>query len=203
MATPLVYADFHNADAQGRLRLNCVGTLEDLAQQKIELRDGLLLTLYADDVDASDKWTNCWSMAWYRSRSRNTAGWPASTGKRCAMPRTRIAGRPTASTSRPCLPGNQREARILVDRYPCPCCGYLTLGEEPPGTFEICEICGWEDDRVQCHDPTYQGGANGPSLNEARNNFLLFGASCREDIKRVRAPRDNEIPSNRDAKDAE
>lgn len=52
MAMPRVYADFHNADAQGRLRLNCVGTLEDLAEQKIELRDGLLLTLYADDADA-------------------------------------------------------------------------------------------------------------------------------------------------------
>jgi hypothetical protein len=51
MATPRVYADFHNADAQGRLRLNCVGTLEDLAQQKIELREGLLLTLYADDAN--------------------------------------------------------------------------------------------------------------------------------------------------------
>jgi hypothetical protein len=46
-----VYADFHNADAQGRLRLDCVGTVEDLAKQHIELREGLLLTLYADDVD--------------------------------------------------------------------------------------------------------------------------------------------------------
>src|SRR5947207_4264644 len=51
MVKPKVYADFHNADSQGRLRLNCVGTLEDLAQQQIELREGLLLTLYSDDVD--------------------------------------------------------------------------------------------------------------------------------------------------------
>ena len=33
MATPRIYADFHNADAQGRLRLNCIGTEEDLASQ--------------------------------------------------------------------------------------------------------------------------------------------------------------------------
>lgn len=46
-----VFADFQNADAQGRLRLNCIGTLEDLSQQKIELRDGLCLTLYADDLN--------------------------------------------------------------------------------------------------------------------------------------------------------
>lgn len=32
------HADFHNADVQGRLRLNCIGTVEDLARQNIELR---------------------------------------------------------------------------------------------------------------------------------------------------------------------
>src|SRR5262245_16713657 len=51
MVKPRIYADFHNADPQGRLRLNCVGTLEDLSRQGVELRDGLLLTLYADDLD--------------------------------------------------------------------------------------------------------------------------------------------------------
>jgi hypothetical protein len=52
MANPKIYADFHNSDSQGRLRLNCIGTLEDLAEQHLELRDGLLLTLYSDDLDA-------------------------------------------------------------------------------------------------------------------------------------------------------
>lgn len=51
MIKPKVYADFHNADSQGRLRLNCIGTTEDLARQQIELHQGLLLTLYADDLD--------------------------------------------------------------------------------------------------------------------------------------------------------
>ena len=51
MLRPKIYADFHNADAQGRLRLNCVGTTEDLARQAITLRDGMPLTLYSDDVD--------------------------------------------------------------------------------------------------------------------------------------------------------
>lgn len=46
-----VFADFHNADAQGRLRLNCVGTIEDLARQQISLRDGQLLILYSEDLE--------------------------------------------------------------------------------------------------------------------------------------------------------
>ncbi|MFO7904304.1 MAG: hypothetical protein ACQESR_08355 [Planctomycetota bacterium] len=51
MVRPKIYVDFHNADPHGRLRLNCVGTVEDLAQQEVELREGLSLTLYSDDLD--------------------------------------------------------------------------------------------------------------------------------------------------------
>jgi hypothetical protein len=52
MPHPKVYADFHNADPAGRVRLNCVGTVEDLARQQISLHDGLALTLYDTDADA-------------------------------------------------------------------------------------------------------------------------------------------------------
>ena len=52
MVKAKIYADFHNADASGRLRLNCIGTIEDLARQGITLRDGMPLTLYSDDLDA-------------------------------------------------------------------------------------------------------------------------------------------------------
>jgi hypothetical protein len=51
MVKPKIYADFHNADPQGRLRLNCIGTVEDLSQQQVELREGLVLALYSDDLD--------------------------------------------------------------------------------------------------------------------------------------------------------
>lgn len=47
--------------------------------------------------------------------------------------------------------------------YPCPCCGYLTITDEPPGTFEICPVCNWEDDEVQYYDENYEGGANSVS----------------------------------------
>ncbi len=51
MNKPRVSADFHNADAQGRLRLNCVGTVEDLACQKIVLKEGQSLILYSEDLE--------------------------------------------------------------------------------------------------------------------------------------------------------
>ena len=57
-------------------------------------------------------------------------------------------------------------------RYTCRCCGYKTLDEPSGGTYEICELCGWEDDGVQSSDPDYVGGANGMSLREAQHAFL-------------------------------
>lgn len=58
-----------------------------------------------------------------------------------------------------------------MKKYKCPCCGFYTLNEEPPGTYEICPICNWEDDIVQYNDPDYEGGANIISLNEFRKQF--------------------------------
>jgi hypothetical protein len=46
-----VYADFHNTDRQGQLRLNCVGTVQDLARQQVELKEGVELTLYSEELE--------------------------------------------------------------------------------------------------------------------------------------------------------
>ena len=51
MNAPRVYADFHSADAKGYLRLNCVGTLQDLSRQRVVLKEGLCLTLYSEDLE--------------------------------------------------------------------------------------------------------------------------------------------------------
>ena len=51
MNKPKVFADFHNADAQGRLRLNCIGTVEDLARQQTPLRDGQPFVFYSEDLE--------------------------------------------------------------------------------------------------------------------------------------------------------
>ena len=45
-------ADFHNADPQGRLRLNCEGTREDISRTGIRLAEGLRLVVYSEDVEA-------------------------------------------------------------------------------------------------------------------------------------------------------
>lgn len=79
-------------------------------------------------------------------------------------------------------------------RYPCPCCGYLTLPKSPPGTYQICEVCFWEDDGVQFDDPDYEGGANKLSLRQARANFREFGVSELRLKTNVRPPRPDEQP---------
>ncbi len=90
--------------------------------------------------------------------------------------------------------GSPQQLRC-VSRYACPCCGYLSLDEEPPGTFLMCEVCWWEDDPVQFDDPNYSGGANAVSLRQARENFQRIGASDPRSAADVRAPRADEVPS--------
>ena len=72
--------------------------------------------------------------------------------------------------------------------YQCPCCKFRTITEEPPGTFEICPVCGWEDDDTQFKDPSFSGGANKVSLEEARKNFASIGAIDSDNVGRVRKP---------------
>jgi hypothetical protein len=69
--------------------------------------------------------------------------------------------------------------------YTCPCCGHETLGDFP-GSYEICDVCFWEDDPVQLLDPTYRGGANGPSLMECQAEFAKSGVSERRFFGNVR-----------------
>ncbi|MEU0508754.1 CPCC family cysteine-rich protein [Amycolatopsis sp. NPDC006125] len=82
-------------------------------------------------------------------------------------------------------------------RWPCPCCGYLTLRER--GVFEICPVCFWEDDGQDVHDADeVRGGPNGRlSLTRARRNFGTFGAVSETALGHVRPPRDEEHPLKR------
>ena len=59
---------------------------------------------------------------------------------------------------------------------PCPCCGYLTIGD----TYDGCVVCLWEHDPAQADDPDYPSGAIRTSLREAQRNFESYG-SCEPD----------------------
>jgi hypothetical protein len=52
-----------------------------------------------------------------------------------------------------------------VKKYPCPCCGFITM-EEELGSYHICEVCGWEDDDIQLKYPAMRIGANGQNFIE-------------------------------------
>jgi ribonuclease HII len=83
---------------------------------------------------------------------------------------------------------------VNTQRFACPCCGNLTIPVEPPGSFSVCEVCWWEDDPIQFADPNYEGGANAPSLNQARVLFRSIGVSDPKLKGHERAPREEELP---------
>lgn len=55
-------------------------------------------------------------------------------------------------------------------KHKCPICEKYDFPEED--SFDICPICGWEDDDLQLKNPDYKGGANDMSLNEYRENWI-------------------------------
>lgn len=50
--------------------------------------------------------------------------------------------------------------------HKCPVCGKYEFDSD--GSFEICEVCGWQDDPVQMENPDESMCANQMSLNEAK-----------------------------------
>lgn len=66
------------------------------------------------------------------------------------------------------------------NRVKCPCCSYLTLSEW--AAYEICSVCGWEDDgQSDSNADEVMGGPNKSySLSEARKNFKNYMTMYRE-----------------------
>jgi hypothetical protein len=54
----------------------------------------------------------------------------------------------------------------------CPVCGFLTFDGHEYGSYEICEICNWEDDAVQLANLASEGGANKGSLLDEQDKIL-------------------------------
>ena len=78
-------------------------------------------------------------------------------------------------------------------KYKCPCCGYYTFDNKLDGSYDICEVCYWEDDISQLEDPTNENGANGISLIQAKKNYKEFGACHLDLIVYVRNPYPDEL----------
>ncbi|SRR6266511_4270140 len=80
-------------------------------------------------------------------------------------------------------------SRPVTDvRFECPCCGYPMLQER--GAFEICRLCGWEDDgQDEADAERVLGGPNYEmSLVAARENFVRHLDTHAPGSKRFRAP---------------
>jgi len=98
------------------------------------------------------------------------------------------------------------EQRLLFQvregvRATCPCCGYPTINGR--GAYDICPLCGWEDDGQDDagHGPSgaprpdvvVEGPNHGYSLTEARENFAEYVTMYRptdRDFERERAQTD-------------
>jgi hypothetical protein len=80
---------------------------------------------------------------------------------------------------------------MRYSNYPCPCCGYLVFAE-PPGSYDICPICFWEDDVSQLRFPATTG-ANHVSLIEAQINYAREGVCERRLRRHVREPGEADV----------
>ncbi len=58
-----------------------------------------------------------------------------------------------------------------MTKYTCPCCGYKVF-KEPPGSYDICPVCKWEDDVSQLKFVTSKG-ANHESLIDAQKSCKI------------------------------
>lgn len=90
---------------------------------------------------------------------------------------------PTAGNGK-CVEHNSSEDEKARGKYPCPCCGNITLPvPKEEAIAYICHICFWENDVFTKSDDEPSDENHGMTLNEARINYKRFGA-CAERFAR-------------------
>lgn len=61
---PVIRVDFQNSDKGGNVRLNTVGSVQDLSRQGIVLREGLVLRLVDGELTATGRVTRSEEDLW-------------------------------------------------------------------------------------------------------------------------------------------
>lgn len=83
----------------------------------------------------------------------------------------------------------------LNGKYPCPCCGYITLPvPQEDAIAYICPVCFWENDVFIKSDDEPSDENHGMTLNEARENYRAIGACTEKMLIHVRKPLPGEYP---------
>lgn len=83
------------------------------------------------------------------------------------------------------LPG----VESIEPTFPCPCCGWVVF-EEPPGSYDICPVCDWEDDLAQLRFPRMDWGPNRRSLVDSQADWLRDGGRARSEAREATFERD-------------
>lgn len=82
-----------------------------------------------------------------------------------------------------------------MEKYPCPCCGYLTYPVPREDAIAyICPVCFWENDVFVTSDDEPSDENHGIPLRTAQENYRSFGACVRTMLRYVREPKPEEIP---------
>jgi hypothetical protein len=130
-----------------------------------------------------EKWRANGDMLRYNARTNEFAALDGETGAVKTLVRPKGEGRIGMLNNQGC-------------RVACPCCGFKTLlsngRHDQNADWEICPVCGWENDPVQREQPRMEGGANSVSLDQAKANYAAFGAIERSAVPHVRLPQAEE-----------
>jgi len=84
-----------------------------------------------------------------------------------------------------------RNPLVQNGKWKCPCCQNFTL-EEGPSYWEVCPVCGWEDDGQW--DPRERSACNHMTLEEGRCKYAVDGVVADHMVKWVRKPTESEKP---------
>lgn len=92
-------------------------------------------------------------------------------------------------------PEEPSPAPPVPGKYPCPCCGYLTLPvPKEEAVAYICPVCFWENDVFDPGDDAPSDENLGMTLRQGRENFLRWGAVRQDLVQYARASLEQEQP---------